>query len=45
MLFIPMSRPTFFTIEVGDGKFAKVTVPTLEAFLKARRQNVSGNKQ
>ena len=32
-------------MEGGDGKFSKVTVSTLEAFLKARSQSVSGNKQ
>ena len=32
-------------MEGGDSKFAKFTVPTLMAFLKARSQNVSGNKQ
>ena len=36
---------TFFTMEGGDNKFAKFTVPTLKAFLKVRSQNVSGNKQ
>ena len=35
----------FFTIEGGDTKFAKFTVPTLKAFLKVRSQNVSGSKQ
>ena len=45
MLLILVSRPTFFTMEGSDGKFAKVTVPTLDAFLKARSQSVSGNKQ
>ena len=40
-----MSRPTFFTPEGGEGKFAKVTVSILEAFLKARSESVSGNKQ
>ena len=32
-------------MEGGDSKFAKFTVPTVKAFLKARSQNVSGNKQ
>ena len=36
---------TFFTTDGGDNKFAKFTVPTLKVFLKARSQNVSGNKQ
>ena len=36
---------TFFTMEGGDNKFAKYTVPTLKAYLKVRSQNVSGNKQ
>ena len=29
----------------GDNGFARFTVPTLKAFLKAYSQNVSGNKQ
>ena len=33
------------TMEGGDNKFAKFTVPTLKAFLEASNQNVSGNKQ
>ena len=32
-------------MEGGDAKFTKFTVPTLKAFLKARSQNVPGNKQ
>ena len=36
---------TFLTMEGGDNKFAKFTVPTLKAFLKVRNQSVSGNKQ
>ena len=36
---------TFFTMEGGDSEFAIFTLPTLKAFLEARRQNVSGNKQ
>ena len=40
-----MSRPTFFTTESGDREFAKPTLPTLEAFLNAPSQSVSGNKQ
>ena len=36
---------TFFTMEGGDNKFAKFTVPTLKGFLKVPIQNVSGNKQ
>ena len=32
-------------MEGGDSEFAKFTVPTLKAFLKARSQSVSGNKQ
>ena len=31
------------TMEGGDNKFTKFTVPTLKAFLKVRSQNVSGN--
>ena len=36
---------TFFTMEGGDSEFANLTLPTLKAFLEARSQNVSGNKQ
>ena len=36
---------TFFTMESGDSEFANFTLPTLKAFLEARSQNVSGNKQ
>ena len=36
---------TFFTMEGGDSEFANFTLPTLKAFLEARSQNVSGNKQ
>ena len=36
---------TFFTMEGGDNKFAKFTVPALKAFFKVRSENVSGNKQ
>ena len=36
---------TFFTMEGSDSEFAKFTLPTLKAFLDARSQNVSGNKQ
>ena len=36
---------TFFTVEGGDSEFANFTLPTLKAFLEARSQNVSGNKQ
>ena len=36
---------TFFTMEGGDSEFANFTLPTLKAFLEARNQNVSGNKQ
>ena len=32
-------------MERGDSEFAKFTVSTLQAFLKARSQSVSGNKQ
>ena len=32
-------------MEGGDSEFAKFTVPALKAFLKARSQSVSGNKQ
>ena len=32
-------------MEDGDSEFAKFIVPTLKAFLKARSQSVSGNKQ
>ena len=35
----------FFTMEGGDSEFAKFTLPTLQAFLKARSQSVFGNKQ
>ena len=35
----------FLQSEGGDSDFAKFTVPTLKAFVKARSQNVSGNKQ
>ena len=43
MFLLPVR--TFFTMEGGDNKFAKFTVPTVKAFLKARIQNASGNKQ
>ena len=36
---------TFFTMKGGDNEFANYTLPTLMAFLEARSQNVSGNKQ
>ena len=36
---------TFFTNEGGDSEFANFTLPTLEAYLEACSQNVSGNKQ
>ena len=36
---------TFFKKEGGDSEFANFTLPTLKAFLEARSQNVSGNKQ
>ena len=36
---------TSFTVEGGDSEFANFTLPTLKAFLEARSQNVSGNKQ
>ena len=36
---------TFFKMEGGDSQFAKFTLLTLKAILKARCQNVSGNKQ
>ena len=36
---------TFFTMEGGNSEFANYTLPTLKAFLEARGQNVSGNKQ
>ena len=29
----------------GDSEFANFTLPTLKAFLEARRHNMSGNKQ
>ena len=32
-------------MEGGDSEFAKFTVPTLKAFLKAHSQKVSSNKQ
>ena len=32
-------------MERGDSEFANFTLPTLKAFLEARSQNVSGNKQ
>ena len=32
-------------MEGGDSEFANFTLPTLKAFLEARSQNVSGNKQ
>ena len=44
LLFLLPVR-TFFTMEGGDNKFAKFTLPPLKAFLKARSQNVPGNKQ
>ena len=36
---------TFFTMEGSDSEFANFTLPTLKAFLEARSQNVSVNKQ
>ena len=36
---------TFFTMDGGDSEFENFTLPTLKAFLKARSQNVSSNKQ
>ena len=36
---------TFFTIEGGDSEFTKFTGLTLNAFLKARSQSVSGDQQ
>ena len=36
---------TFFKLEGCESEFAKFTLLTLKAFLKARSQNVSGNKQ
>ena len=35
---------TFFTVEGGDSEFAKFTVPTLKAFLKAHRVCLATNK-
>ena len=35
----------FLHNESGDSEFANFTLPTLYAFLEARSQNVSGNKQ
>ena len=32
-------------MEGGDSEFANFKLPTLKAFLEARSQNVSGNKQ
>ena len=36
---------TFFTMEGSGSEIAKLSVPTLKAFLKAHCQSVSGNKQ
>ena len=36
---------TFFTVEGGDSEFANFTLPILKAYVEARSQNVSGNKQ
>ena len=36
---------TFFTVEGCDSEFAKLTLPTLKAFVEGRSQNVPGNKQ
>ena len=41
--FIPVR--TFFTMEGGDSEVANFTLLTLKAFLEARSQNVSDNKQ
>ena len=41
----PLDAFTFFAMEGGDSEFANFTLPTLKAFLEARRHNVSGNKQ
>ena len=38
-------RRTFFTMEGGNSKFANFTLPFFNAFLEARSQDVSGNKQ
>jgi len=32
-------------MEGGDSEFSNFTLPTLRKFVKARNQNVSGNKQ
>ena len=39
------SSAYFLHNEGGDSEFANFTLPTLKAFLKARSQNVSDNKQ
>ena len=43
LLLLPVH--IFFTMEGGDSDFAKFTLPTLNAFLKAHSQNMFGNKQ
>ena len=35
----------FFRTEGGDSEFVNFTLPNLKAFLEARSQNMSGNKQ
>ena len=35
----------WYTMVGGESEFANFTLPTLKAFLEARRHNVSGNKQ
>ena len=41
----PLGYFVVFTVKGGDSEFAKFTVPTLRAFLKACSQSVSGKKQ
>ena len=36
---------TFLTMEGDDSEFANSTLPALKAYLGARSQNASGNKQ
>ena len=43
LLLLPVR--TFFAMEGDDSEFANFTLPTLKAFLEARRHNVYGNKQ
>ena len=42
---IPLAAFTSGAYFLQDSEFANITLPTLKAFLEARSQNVSGNRQ